>query len=42
MPNVVTRTWEYWSLRHGAAGAMPPRRGAKKAPRSGGKARRRR
>jgi hypothetical protein len=42
MPNVVTRTWEYWSLRLAAAGAMPPRRRAKKAPRGRGKARSRR
>lgn len=28
MPNVVSRTWEYWSMRLAAAGAMPPRRGA--------------
>lgn len=26
MPNVVTRTWEYWTMRLEAAGAMPPRR----------------
>ena len=26
LPNVVTRTWEYWSMRLEAAGAMPPRR----------------
>jgi ribulose-5-phosphate 4-epimerase/fuculose-1-phosphate aldolase len=42
MPTVVTRTWEYWSLRLAAAGAMPPRRGAKKSARGRGKARRRR
>jgi ribulose-5-phosphate 4-epimerase/fuculose-1-phosphate aldolase len=36
MPNVVNRTWEYWSLRLAAAGAVPPRRGGKKsAPRRG-------
>ncbi len=29
MPNVVTRTWEYWSMRLQASGAMPPRRPAK-------------
>jgi ribulose-5-phosphate 4-epimerase/fuculose-1-phosphate aldolase len=28
MPNVVTRTWEYWSMRLKAAGAEPSRRGA--------------
>jgi HCOMODA/2-hydroxy-3-carboxy-muconic semialdehyde decarboxylase len=39
MPNVVSRTWEYWSLRLAASGAMPPRRGAKKATRGRGKAR---
>ena len=33
MPNVVTRTWEYWSLRLAAAGAMPPRRNAPKTAR---------
>jgi HCOMODA/2-hydroxy-3-carboxy-muconic semialdehyde decarboxylase len=34
MPTVVTRTWEYWSMRLAAAGAMPPRRSASKsAPR---------
>jgi ribulose-5-phosphate 4-epimerase/fuculose-1-phosphate aldolase len=42
MPNVVTRTWEYWSLRLAAAGAMPPRRSAKKAARGRGKVRSRR
>jgi hypothetical protein len=24
MPNVVTRTWEYWSMRLAADGALPP------------------
>jgi HCOMODA/2-hydroxy-3-carboxy-muconic semialdehyde decarboxylase len=33
MPNVVTRTWEYWSMRLEASGAMPPRRSAAKAAR---------
>jgi len=33
MPNVVTRTWEYWSTRLEAAGAMPPRRSSAKAAR---------
>jgi len=33
LPNVVTRTWEYWSMRLEAAGAMPPRRSAAKAAR---------
>jgi hypothetical protein len=42
MPNVVSRTWEYWSLRLLAAGAMPLRRGVKKTVRRRGKARRRR
>ena len=32
-PNVVTRTWEYWSMRLEAAGAMPPRRVSAKAAR---------
>jgi hypothetical protein len=36
MPTVVSRTWEYWSLRLAASGAMPPRgRGKKSAPRRG-------
>lgn len=42
MPTVVSRTWEYWSLRLAAAGAMPPRRGVKKSARGRGKVRRRR
>ena len=33
MPNVVTRTWEYWSMRLAASGATPPRRRAAKASR---------
>jgi HCOMODA/2-hydroxy-3-carboxy-muconic semialdehyde decarboxylase len=33
LPNVVTRTWEYWSMRLEAAGAMPPRRSGAKAAR---------
>ncbi len=33
MPTVVSRTWEYWSMRLEAAGAMPPRRSAAKAAR---------
>ena len=33
LPNVVTRTWEYWSARLEAAGAMPPRRSAAKVTR---------
>jgi HCOMODA/2-hydroxy-3-carboxy-muconic semialdehyde decarboxylase len=31
--NVVTRTWEYWSMRLEAAGAMPPRKSPAKAAR---------
>jgi len=31
MPTVVTRTWEYWSMRLAASGALPPRRKAAKA-----------
>jgi HCOMODA/2-hydroxy-3-carboxy-muconic semialdehyde decarboxylase len=31
MPNVVTRTWEYWSTRIAAAGAMPGRGSPAKA-----------
>jgi HCOMODA/2-hydroxy-3-carboxy-muconic semialdehyde decarboxylase len=42
MPNVVTRTWEYWSIRLQMSGAMPSRGGAAKAPRRRSKARRRR
>ncbi len=42
MPSVVSRTWEYWSTRLQAAGAMPPARRAAKAPRKGGKGRSRR
>jgi ribulose-5-phosphate 4-epimerase/fuculose-1-phosphate aldolase len=37
MPNVVSRTWEYWSARLDAGGAMPTRRTAK-APRRDSKA----
>jgi ribulose-5-phosphate 4-epimerase/fuculose-1-phosphate aldolase len=33
MPNVVTRTWEYWSMRLEATGDLPPRRMPAKAPR---------
>jgi ribulose-5-phosphate 4-epimerase/fuculose-1-phosphate aldolase len=33
MPTVVTRTWEYWSMRLQAAGAMPPRRSSGKTER---------
>jgi ribulose-5-phosphate 4-epimerase/fuculose-1-phosphate aldolase len=33
MPTVVTRTWEYWSMRLEASGNMPPRRSAGKAAR---------
>lgn len=33
MPNVVTRTWEYWSMRLEVSGAMPPRRSAAKTAR---------
>jgi len=36
MPNVVTRTWEYWRARVGA----PPPRAAKKAARSAPRGRR--
>jgi HCOMODA/2-hydroxy-3-carboxy-muconic semialdehyde decarboxylase len=31
LPNVVGRTWEYWSMRLEAAGGMPPRRSSVKA-----------
>ena len=42
MPGVISRTWEYWSLRLQAAGGMPPARRAKKTVRGGkSKARRR-
>jgi ribulose-5-phosphate 4-epimerase/fuculose-1-phosphate aldolase len=33
LPNVVGRTWEYWSMRLEAAGAMPPRRSPARPPR---------
>ncbi len=33
LPNVVTRTWEYWSMRLEAAGGMPPRRSRAKVAR---------
>jgi HCOMODA/2-hydroxy-3-carboxy-muconic semialdehyde decarboxylase len=33
MPNVVTRTWEYWSARLEASGGLPLRRMPAKAPR---------
>jgi ribulose-5-phosphate 4-epimerase/fuculose-1-phosphate aldolase len=33
LPNVVTRTWEYWSMRLEASGAMPPRRSTAKPTR---------
>lgn len=33
MPNVVTRTWEYWTARLEASGGLPPPRMPAKAPR---------
>ena len=33
LPNVVNRTWEYWSMRLEASGGMPPRRSATKTAR---------
>lgn len=33
MPNVVSRTWEYWTMRLEASGNMPPRRDASKTAR---------
>ena len=33
MPNVVSRTWEYWTMRLEASGAMPPRSSSAKTPR---------
>jgi ribulose-5-phosphate 4-epimerase/fuculose-1-phosphate aldolase len=36
MPTVVGRTWEYWSMRLKAAGAMPPHGRAAKATRRAG------
>ena len=33
MPNVVTRTWEYWSMRLAADGALPPPKSRAKASR---------
>lgn len=42
MPNVISRTWEYWSTRLQAAGGMPPKaRRAAKAPRKSAAKRRR-
>ncbi len=38
MPNVVTRTWEYWSMRLKASGAMPPLGSTKPARRARPKA----
>ncbi len=32
LPNVVGRTWEYWSHRLAEAGRLPPRPTARKAP----------
>jgi HCOMODA/2-hydroxy-3-carboxy-muconic semialdehyde decarboxylase len=40
MPNVVTRTWEYWSMRVQGSGAMPPRRTRSKAARTTARPRR--
>lgn len=44
LPNVVTRTWEYWSARAGtrSAAASSPRKSARAAPRASGKRGRRR
>jgi len=42
LPNVVTRTWEYWTMRLAASGGMPPRRSAAKTRRRSTKARKRR
>jgi hypothetical protein len=33
LPNVVTRTWEYWIARLEASGGLPPRHMAAKATR---------
>jgi ribulose-5-phosphate 4-epimerase/fuculose-1-phosphate aldolase len=33
MPNVISRTWEYWSMRLDAAGGVPPRRSSAKTGR---------
>ena len=30
MPNVVARTWEYWTMRLQASGGWPPKPAAKK------------
>jgi HCOMODA/2-hydroxy-3-carboxy-muconic semialdehyde decarboxylase len=38
LPNVVGRTWEYWSHRLAEAGRMPPRRAARKGRAAGRKA----
>jgi HCOMODA/2-hydroxy-3-carboxy-muconic semialdehyde decarboxylase len=40
MPTVVGRTWEYWSVRLEASGAMSPRRAAAKAARPAPRGRR--
>jgi ribulose-5-phosphate 4-epimerase/fuculose-1-phosphate aldolase len=37
LPTVVTRTWEYWSVRLAGAGGMPPGRSAKTAAASAAK-----
>jgi len=33
LPNVTNRTWEYWTLRLGKTGGLPPRAAAKSAAR---------
>src|SRR5580658_6953797 len=42
MPTVVTRTWEYWSMRLAASGASPPQRRATSPRRRGTASRKRR
>jgi HCOMODA/2-hydroxy-3-carboxy-muconic semialdehyde decarboxylase len=41
LPNVVTRTWEYWSMRLGSSGTMPRSGNAKARQRRGKPGRRR-
>src|SRR5262249_53530446 len=40
MPNVVNRTWEFWSMRLEASGAMPPRRAMPRSTRGAARERR--
>ena len=42
MPNVVSRTWEYWSARVGMPAARSAKKTARTAPRARSKAKKRR